>query len=176
MERIPKALDDRLLRYLDGELSTVEKHAFEEELNQNEALKIRLDQLQDINSSFRNMVVEHPSKNFTQLVMNKLDQYPLSARSFSIRNGILLLSGVLVAVGIASVLVSAGVFDNVTTTINLNQVVMPNKYFEGSLPSIHFNGKLLVNLIIILNLGLAWVMLDRVILKPLFQRRIQGGH
>jgi hypothetical protein len=85
------------------------------------------------------------------------------------------LSGVLVAVGIASILVSAGVFDNLNTTIDLNRVELPKKYFERSLPSIPFSGKVIVNIIIILNLGLAWLVLDRAILKPLFQRRLQGG-
>jgi len=176
MEKIPQSLDDKILRYLDGELNTAEGLAFEEELNQNDSLKKRLDQLQDIHLTMRGKMIEHPSKNFTQAVMRKLDQYPVQARSFSIRNGILLLSGVLVAVGIASILVSAGVFDNLNTTIDLNQVELPKKYFERSLPSIPFSGKVIVNIIIILNLGLAWLVLDRAILKPLFQRRLQGDN
>jgi anti-sigma factor RsiW len=176
MEKITQHLDDTLLRYLDGALNTMEKQSLEEELKHNEALKNRLNQLQMMNLALQNSKLEQPSKNFTQLVMSKLDQYPLPARSFSIRNGILLLVGVLVAVGIASVLVSYGVFDSATTTIDLNQVEFPKKYIERTLPSIPFNGKLIVNVIILLNLGLAWLVLDRAILRPLFQRRMQAGH
>ena len=176
MEKIPQHLDDKLLRYIDGELNANEKQALDEELKHNEALRTRLNQLQTMNQSLRNSKLEHPSRNFTQLVMSKLDQYPMHSSSFSIRNGILLLAGVLVAIGIASVLVSSGVFDSATATIDLNQVNLPKKYIERTLPSIPFNGKLIVNIIILLNLGLAWLVLDRAILKPFFQRRMHTGH
>lgn len=176
MQKIPQHLDDKLLRYIDGELNLDERKTLEQELTRNEALRNRFDHLQSINSSLRNNALAQPSKNFTQLVMSKLDQYPAQSRSFSIRNGILLLAGVLVAVGIAAVLVSAGVFDSATTTLDLNQVELPKKYFEKTLPEIPFNGKLIVNIIIVLNLGLAWLVLDRAILKPLFQRRMQAHH
>jgi hypothetical protein len=108
--------------------------------------------------------------------MSKLDQYPLSAPGFSIRNSILLLAGILVAVGIASALVAAGVFDNVTPTLDLSGIALPTRYFQKSLPSIPFNGKIVMDIIIFLNLGLAWIVLDRAILRPLFQRRMQEGH
>jgi len=172
-----QSADDKLSRYLDGGMSNPEKKAFEEELKINTVLRTELEHLQDIGFTMRNKMLEQPSRNFTQLVMSRLDQYPIVAqKSFSIRNGILLLAGVLVAVGLAAVLVSAGVFDTAVTTIDLNQMQLPQEYLPKSLPSIPFNGKLIVNLIIVLNLGLAWVVLDRAILKPLFQRRIQEGH
>lgn len=176
MEKIPQHLDDILLRYIDGALTKIEKQDLDDELKQNDALKNRLHQLQTLHLALRNGKPEQPSKNFTQLVMGKLDQYPKHTRSFSVRNGILLLAGVLVAVGIASVLVSSGAFDSATTTIDLNQVQFPKKYMERTLPSIPFNGKLIVNIIILLNLGLAWLVLDRAILKPFFQRRMEAGH
>ena len=118
---------------------------------------------------------ETPSRNFTQAVMDRLDQYPVQS-GFSIRNGIILLAGILLVIGIASVLVAAGAFDNTATSIDLNQVEFSKKFVKTPLPSFEFNGKLLVNIIIILNLGLAWIVLDRAILKPLFQRRMQAGH
>jgi hypothetical protein len=40
-----------------------------------------------------------------------------------------------------------------------------------SFPAIPINGKLVVNIIILLNLGLAWLVLDRAVLRPLFRRR-----
>lgn len=173
-----QSTDDKLLRYLDGAMSNTEKQAFEEELKINIALRNELEHLQDIGVTMRTKMPEQPSKNFTQLVMSRLDQYPLAAqKNFSIRNGILLLTGVLVAIGLATLLVSAGVFDNAMTTIDLNQMKLPQGFlYYKSLPSIPFNGKLVVNMIIVLNLGLAWLVLDRAILKPLFQRRMQEGH
>jgi hypothetical protein len=51
------------------------------------------------------------------------------------------LAGVLLVAIIASVLVPAGVFDSISTTIDLNQVELPKKYLERSLPSISIDGK-----------------------------------
>jgi hypothetical protein len=115
-----------------------------------------------------------PSRNFTQVVMERLHQLPSPATGFSIRNGILLMAGVLVAAGVATILVSAGVFDNATTTIDLGEINLPSQY-ERALPSIPIDGKMMVNVIILLNLGLAWLVLDRVVLKPFFRRRLQQG-
>ena len=176
MKQIPQSLENELFRYLEGTLDAKEMRLFEEEVEQNDALKERLAQLKSLDLSMRSLRVEEPSRNFTSMVMSKLDQNPLPAASFSIRNSILLLIGILVAVVIASALVSAGVFDQVTPTLDLGNIELPQKYFDSPLPSIPFNGKMVVNIIIILNLGLAWIVLDRAILKPLFQRRMQAGH
>jgi hypothetical protein len=107
--------------------------------------------------------------------MSKLDQYP-AQQGISVRNGIFLLIGVLITAVIASVLVSAGVFDSAVTNIDLNQVNVPKKYLNAPLPSFQYSGKVIVNIIIFLNLGIGWIVLDRVILKPFFQRRLQGSH
>jgi hypothetical protein len=66
------------------------------------------------------------------------------------------------------------VFDNATTTIDLGEINLPSQY-ERALPSIPIDGKMMVNVIILLNLGLAWLVLDRVVLKPFFRRRLQQG-
>ena len=172
MEKIPQALDDTLLNYLDGSLKPEEKTDFEKLLSQSDALRIRLDELRVIHFALRQTKLDQPSKNFTQLVMGKLDGYT-ERSTFPIRNGIWLLAGVLVAVGIVSLLVSSGVFDQTQTMVDLNKINLPKQYIQEPLPSIPFNGKLLINIIIVLNLGLAWVVLDRAILKPYFQRRMQ---
>jgi hypothetical protein len=144
------------------------------ELTQNPALRARLELLQSLHADLQMGKMEQPSRNFTQQVMSRLDQYPL--KSLSIRNGILLLIGVLVAALLAAFLVSSGVFDHATTTIDLNQVSLPDQYLPQTLPSFRFDGKLIVNTIIVLNLVLAWLVLDRAVLKPYFKRRMMTGH
>ena len=71
-----------------------------------------------------------------------------------------------------SLLLSAGVFDS-TNTLELMDIVIQNKYIDinKSLPSIPFNEKMVVNIIILLNLALAFVVLDRTVLKPWFEKR-----
>ncbi|MEO7989873.1 MAG: hypothetical protein ABI663_10045 [Chryseolinea sp.] len=172
MKKIPQPLDDTLLNYLDGSLKSEEKTEIEKLLQDSDSLRARLEELRVIHFALRQTKLDQPSKNFTQLVMGKLDGYT-ERSSFPIRNGIWLLAGVLVAVGIVALLVSSGVFDQTQTVVDLNKINLPKQYIQEPLPTIPFNGKLLINIIIVLNLGLAWVVLDRAILKPYFQRRMQ---
>ena len=175
MDKVTQESDDLLLRYIDGTLSQSEKQVVERDLEQNGILRKRLEQLRSTHLLLRANKIYEPSKNFTQLVMSRLSHDPSRGTSFPIRNSIFILCGVLMVVIIASVLVFAGVFDNVSTTIDLNQVEISKKYIERTLPSISVDGKLMVNVIIIVNLVLGWIVLDRAILKPIFQRRLHAG-
>lgn len=168
--KLPQAQEEKLLEYLDGTLSPSEQETIEQALKNTPALAERLKELTRLDQVLRSATIEQPSKNFTQQVLAKLDQYPAQAKGFSSLNGILLLAGVLVAIGIGTLLVAGGVFDN-PGTIDLNQTLLPNKYIQKPLPSIPFNGKLIVNIIILLNIALAFLVLDRAVLKPWFEKR-----
>ena len=170
MNTLSQAQEEKLLEYIDGTLSSTEKELFEHAIKASPALQARFEEMNRLDSSLRSIKLEQPSKNFTQQVMSKLDQYPIRSSNLLSRNGIFLLIGVLLAVGIGSLLVSAGVFDG-TSSIDLNETIIPNKYIQQSLPTISFNGKVVVNIIILLNLALAFLVLDRAILKPWFERR-----
>lgn len=163
-----QAQDEKLFEYIDGGLKGAEKEHFEQLLHNSPALRTRLEELRKLDTELRTIKIEQPSKNFTQRVMSRLDQYPVRNNA-TFRNGILLLAGVLVSVGIGSLLVASGVFDG-TSSIDLNQTITPNKYIQ-KLPTFNFNGKLVVNIIILLNMALAFLLLDRTILKPWFERR-----
>jgi len=168
--KIAQTQDEKLFEYLDGGLKGIEKENFEQLLGTSPALQARLEELRKLDADLRTIKLEQPSKNFTQRVMSKLDQYPVRS-NLTFRNGIFLLTGVLVAVGVGSLLVAGGVFDG-TSTIDLNQTIVPiNKYIQKPIPTFNFNGKLMVNIIILLNLALAFLVLDRAILKPWFERR-----
>jgi hypothetical protein len=106
-------------------------------------------------------------------VMNRLDQHP-SRAGLSLMNGIFLLGGIFIVLVVAVILLSKGVFDQ-STSFDLNNVGLVNQYIKQTLPSIPVNGKLIVNMIVLLNLGLAFIVLDRAILKPLFNRRMQSS-
>jgi anti-sigma factor RsiW len=163
--------DSTLFEYIEGVLKGTEKENIEKLLKNSPELQNRLEELRKLDTDLRSIQLEQPSKNFTQQIMSKLDQYPIRSSKLTLRNGILLLTGVLVAVGIGSLLLAGGVFDG-TSTIDLNQTIIPvNKYIQNPLPTFNLNGKLIVNIIIILNLALAFMVLDRAILKPWFERR-----
>ena len=170
--KVSRDQDSTLFGYIDGELKGFEKESLEQLLKTSPELQARLQELRKLDSDLRSVKLEQPSKNFTHQIMSKLDQYPIRSSKITFRNGILLLAGVLVAVGIGSILLAAGVFDG-TNTIDLNQTIVPpvNKYIQNPLPTFNFSSKLIVNIIIILNLALAFMVLDRAILKPWFERR-----
>ncbi len=167
--KISHAQDEKLFEYIDGGLKGSEKVSIEQLLKNTPALHARLEELRRLDTELRSAKIEQPSKNFTQRVMSKLDQYPMRSSNLTFRNGILLLAGVMVAVGIGSLLVAGGVFD--TSSIDLYQTTILNKYIQKPLPTFNFNGKLIMNVIILLNLALAFLVLDRAILKPWFERR-----
>lgn len=171
MKQISKHQDDRLLEYLDGTLLPTDKARLEEEIAASAELQDRLGELRRVTTVLQQTAWQQPSRNFTQLVMHRLDQYPVRA-GLSMRNGILLLMGVLIAVGIGSFLLSVGIFDT-TSAINLNEFGLESKYIKQPLPSIPLNGKLIVNIIIMLNIALAFIILDRTILRPWFDQRMR---
>lgn len=168
MRTTSKNMDDRLLEYIDGTLAPADTEKLQREISDSAELKARLEELQSLSHSLR-VRLEEPSKNFTQRVMEQLEKSPVR-NSLSIRNGIFLLIGVMVAVGISSLLLATGIFDT-TGSIDLNDLVQQSKYIKQPLPSIPFNGKLVVNIIIVLNISLAFLVLDRAILKPWFENR-----
>jgi hypothetical protein len=162
-----------LLNYLDGNLDSVQRDSVEKALAADPTLNKTLDELRSVDRMLRNVQISQPSKTFTSTVLQRLDEYPLR-RGLSIRNGIFLLTGIMVIVGVALVLLSMGVFDQTTTTLNPNEIDLLQQYMPENLPSISIDGKMLVNIIVILNLAIMFVVLDRAILKPFFEKRIHS--
>lgn len=175
MNKLSPAKEEELLRYLDGELETSHKIKLEAELQRAPDLKERLEELRVIRSFLlRKATLETPSKTFTQKVMADLDAQPV--KSFSPGKGLLLLIGVLIASVLALMLLSNGVFDQTNTSLLVDTAPIKNKWIEETTYSIPFNGKILVNGIIFLNLALALVLLDRTVLRPIFQKRASVGY
>ncbi|HEY0744488.1 MAG TPA: hypothetical protein VGD40_23640 [Chryseosolibacter sp.] len=172
MKKVTQQSDDMLLDFLDGKLTNEQQAAVSESLRQDSALRERLEQLRFVHEAMIPAYLETPSKNFTASVMGKLDQQP-APRGLSIRNGLFLLAGIVMVLTIAVVLLSSGVFDQ-TTTVNLNNNELTQRFIKQSLPAFSIDGKVLVNAIILLNIVVAFLVLDRAILKPFFQRRMES--
>lgn len=170
----PDEINDKLLDYLDGKLTERERSEIEKLLESNPAVKAKLREYRQMESILKGIRPEEPAKNFTQVLMQKLDKPNTSV--LTIRNSIFLLAGIMIAVGICVLLLSAGFFDQDKTTIDLNNVAIKNKYIQESIPVVSISGKVIVNVIILLNLVLAFLVLDRAVLRPLFQRRMQFRH
>lgn len=173
MKKVTQQSDDMLLDYLDGKLSLEQQEIVRESLRKDSTLQGRLEELSLIHEALASASLEMPSKNFTTSVMGKLDHYQ-AHRGIPIRNGLFLLAGILVVLSIAVILLSAGVFDQ-TTTLDLNTMNVAQRFIKQSLPSVSIDGKILVNTIILLNIIIAFLVLDRAVLKPFFQRRMENA-
>jgi hypothetical protein len=173
MKKLSQQQEQNILDYLDGKLNRAQAGAFEQTLKENVSLKSRFDEIKTANILLKQISIEEPSRNFTFTVMSRLDQYP-ARTGISIRNGIMLLSGILVLMAIAVFLVSSGYFDQ-QSTLDLNKMQFAQLYIKQTLPSIALNGKMIVNTIVMLNLVLAFIVLDRTILRPLFHKRMHTG-
>lgn len=114
--------------------------------------------------------IEQPSLNFTQKVMSNLHRASGVTLGLPSRNKMLMLAGILVTIGIAILLVAGGAFNSVTS-ITVDQEIIPNDQIRQYIPSIPFNGKLIINIVILMNLALAFMILDRAVLKPWFEKR-----
>jgi len=175
MNKLSPAKEEELLRYLDGELEPSQKIKLETELQGAPDLKERLEEVRTVRSFLvRKATFETPSKTFTQKVMAGLENQPVKSL-LSPRKGLLLLMGVIIASVLALMLLSNGVFDQ-TSSLLVDTAPIKNKWIEETTFSIPFNGKILVNGIIFLNLALALVVLDRTVLRPLFQKRALVGY
>ncbi|MBL7842028.1 MAG: hypothetical protein JNJ75_17915 [Cyclobacteriaceae bacterium] len=128
------------------------------------------EELNAIDRYLKTVRIEQPSVNFTQHVMSNLHRASATALGLPSRNKILMLAGILVTIGIAILLLAGGAFDSVTA-ITVDQDILPNNQIREYIPTIPFNGKLVINIVILMNLALAFIILDRAVLKPWFERR-----
>lgn len=129
---------------------------------------LRDEELRMIDSVLEKSKLETPSSNFTHKVMMNLHNMPVTS-SLSPKNGLLLLCGTVLAVTILTFLVSGGFFDGVNETITIKK--MPDVPVAKNFNTISFNGKWIMNGLIMLNIVLAFVVLDRTVLRPFFSNR-----
>jgi len=84
---------------------------------------------------------------------------------------LLLLAGLMVASGLAIIMVSTGSFQW-HIFFNLEQIPFKNNWMK--LPtSIPIDLKLTVKLFVMVNIVIGFVLLDRTILRPIFQKRAE---
>jgi len=171
MEKTSK--DELLLNYLDGTLDEMRLRVLKAELEGSEPLRQRLEQLRMVHDVLSKQKLESPASNFVARVMNNLHNRP-SSISMSPRNGLMLVLGTTVAICLLLLLVQAGQFNDIINVAPAPQTGPGQKYIP-SIPPISVNLKLVINILVGLNLALAFVVLDRTILKPFFQKRAGAG-
>jgi len=163
--------DDELLNFLDGSSTNAQKDFLKNELNTNSVLKKRMEELEQVHLFFQKRNhLEQPSKNFTNKVMANLHT-KIAYTFVSPRNGLLLLVGLLVASTLAVLLIIDSP-NQLHTVFDLNQLNVTNNLVK--LPSsIPFDLKMAVKIFVMTNIAIAFVLLDRTILRPIFRERAE---
>src|SRR5689334_12273056 len=167
-----KITDDQLLNFLDGSSDEVERENIKKLITSNVELKKRVEELQAVHAFLKvQNKIENPSKNFTEKVMSGLHARP-SFTFLSPRNGFLLLIGLMVASTLAVMMASTGSFDQWHTFFNLDQIPLKNNWIK--LPtSIQVDVKQAVKVFVMINIIIGFILLDRTILRPIFQKRAE---
>ena len=169
-----KASQDELLQtYLDGNLDEARLKTLKAELESSPILRQRLEHLRMVHEVLSRQQLEMPASNFVARVMSNLHKRPASV-NLSPRNGLMLVLGTTIAIGMLLMVMQAGFFNNIVGAVPIPQPDPSLKYIP-SIPPISINFKLVVNILMGLNLALALVVLDRTILKPYFQKRAGAG-
>jgi hypothetical protein len=162
--------DDELLNFLDGEGSETERRKLEKTISENQVAQKRLKELEAVHFFLRNQKgIEQPSKNFTEKVMEGLHAKP-SFTFFSPKNGLILLVGLLVASWLALMLASSGAFDQFHTVFDFKSLPV-NTDLVKIPKSVPFDIKVFVKIFVLVNLVIGFLLLDRTILRPIFQKR-----
>lgn len=133
------------------------------------------EELASIDHYLKSIRIEQPSVNFTQKVMNNLHRTATLTLNLPSRKNMLILAGVLVALGITILWVAGGAFERITP-LTVDQKLIPNEKIREHIPTIPFDGKLIFNIVILMNLGIAFIILDRAVLKPWFNRRAKVNY
>ena len=164
--------DDQILNFLDGNVTAAERDQVNQIIASRMELKKRVEELQAVHLFLKHQnKIELPSKTFTEKVMARLHTRP-SFSLLSPKNGLLLLAGLMVASGLAITLVSSGAFDQWHTFFTIGQIPVKNNVVK--LPSsIPFDVKVFVKVFVMINIVIGFVLLDRTILRPIFQRRAE---
>lgn len=172
MKKITKSLEDKLLAYIDGTLDDAETAQVRELLQRDLTSKERYDELLAADNLLHQFAFsEQPSPAFTNTVMSRLHEMP---KRSSIRVSIILLVGILTGVGIVAGFVSVGLFDGAMTVFDINHLNEFQDYkIPVTLPTVPFDAKILMNGILLFNVFLALIILDRTVLKPFFRKRIR---
>ncbi|MBT1702515.1 hypothetical protein KK060_04440 [Fulvivirgaceae bacterium PWU20] len=165
----------KVLAYLDNTMSKSDRDAFEQLIESEKHLKLRFEEIRHVDFLLRSEPLQQPPKDFTSNVISNLHQRPVEASAISIVRSLLLLSGIIMVVVICVILVTNGRFDTMTALVDLGDLNLASKYVHKNLPAISIGGRSLINVIILLNLLLGLLILDKGILRPLFQKRMHAG-
>jgi len=170
MKEIPSYLEDKIYAYMDGQLTGSEKEAFEHLLASDKTVKSRYDEIVLAERLLTEAPLLEPSPGFTETVLERISNPPVR---FSIRNGLIIFSAIVFLMFLLAGFASAGIFEQ-TTMVDLNKLVPLEEMSDRNIPSVSIDVQWFIRILIVLNTAVAFIVLDRTVLKPFFQQRHQS--
>jgi hypothetical protein len=161
--------DERMQKFLDGELDAADVRALLEAAQRDVVLAAKLNAMKSVHQYLGRSVLESPSAGFTQRMMARLEHLPHTVRH-SPRNGLLLLMGVLVACTVLILILGHEALPGGTLRMDTSRLPLPDVNIHLTV-----NLKWVINGLILVNLALGFLVLDRTVLRPFFERRAGGS-
>jgi len=82
--------------------------------------------------------------------------------------------GIVIATGLGLYVLSSGSLESLSVPVNLKNFEIPGG-IKNNLPNFSINMHTLTNVILMINTVIAFLILDRIILRPLFRNRSTMG-
>ena len=166
--------DQDIFNYLDGTCTKTESLGFEAELEQNNALQQRYQELKALNRSLSELAVEPSPEPMVDKVMEEVRALPKKdyAGSSTLFSGthFFIISGILTAIVALISIFNAGYLEVETleTTAENYRFLEEWTFLKGLLTK-----KMLTNAVLLIYGVLGLALLDRAILNPLFRRKVK---
>lgn len=155
---------ERIQQFLDGELTAPEVRTLLEAADRDADVGALLTAMKSVQQHLSGQVLETPTAGFTQRVMAGLAHLP-SVRH-SPRNGLLLLMGVLVACTALMLVFGSALLPAGTIYLKMSDMPLLSLSTEFAVEV-----KWVINGLILANLLLGLIVLDRTVLRPFFEPR-----
>lgn len=168
--------EEEIFNYLDGSSSEEQKRAFQQALSDDAAFKAYFEQFKAIEESLISMPLEKTPDGMSDRVMEQVKSLPQTAyyHNTSIFSGtrFLIISGVLTALVAIISLFNSGYLsvESLETTAQGYQLLEEWTVVKG-----FFSQKMLTNAMLVIFGVLSLGILDRVILHPLFKKKMSGS-
>jgi predicted anti-sigma-YlaC factor YlaD len=163
--------DEEMFRLVDGECSAEEQTYFQTHMQECAACKALYTEIASLDTQLQQMILESPSADFTEKLMDKWQAAPHVDQSFFFNRSYSRIT-TWMAFGFGLILIllsgtSLGLFNNL---LSFTQPDSQVKYDLTGLQSLLQN-ELLLTVFMIVNAVLVLLIVDKTVLQPYFRKR-----
>jgi predicted anti-sigma-YlaC factor YlaD len=163
--------DEEMFRLVDGEYSAEEQSAFQTHMQECAACKALYTEIASLDTQLQQMILESPSENFTETLMDKWQAAPMVDPSFFFnRSYSRIITWMAFAFGLVLILLS-GASLRFTNPLSFTKPDTPVKYDSTGM-QIFFQNDLLFTVFMMVIAVLVLLIVDKTVLQPYFRKRL----